>query len=134
NTSRPVVMVDWHLAGVPNLKENYNIRRMKVREWWEPEMLSFSAMADIYLALAPSESMEGGAAADRYLRAKGEWRKLWHYLAYREIWIDPNNPSWSNGANEFAFCIRKDIGEKLQTYDWLAVTPKRTDIPVFVPY
>ena len=28
----------------------------------------------------------------QYRRAQIEWGKLWHYLAYREIWIDPMNP------------------------------------------
>src|SRR5699024_3714052 len=130
----PVVMVDWLAAGVPNLRENYHIRRMKVREWWEPELLNFSAMADIYLLLTPQESRDRGPMADRYSAALGEWRRLWHYLAYREIWIDPNNPEWSNGANEFALCIRRDIDERLMRYEWLAVTPKRPDVPIFTPY
>ncbi len=134
NTTRPVVMVDWQMAGVPNLRDNYSIRRMKVREWWEPEMLDISAMADLYLLLTPLESRDTGINADRYKLARQEWAKLWRYLAYREIWIDPANSGWSNGANEFAFCVRNDIDERLMTYEWLAVTPKRPDIPAFVPY
>ncbi len=134
NTTRPVVMVDWAMAGAPNLRQNYTIRRLKVREWWEPEMLNLSAMADIYLKLTPEETRIGGPMAERYRLALGEWRKLWHYMAYREIWIDESNSSWSNGTNEFALCIRKDIEERLMTYDWLAATPKRVDVPVFIPY
>jgi hypothetical protein len=122
------------MAGTPNLRENYNIRRLKVREWWEPEMLNLSAMADLYLKLTPEESRQGGPMAERYQLALGEWRKLWHYMAYREIWIDEDNPSWSNGANEFALCVRHDIAQRLMTYDWLAATPKRVDVPIYIPY
>jgi len=134
NTSRPLVMVDWQMAGTPNLQQNYHIRRMKVREWWEPEMLDFSTLADIFLVLTPSESRTNGPMADKYLLAKDEWRRLWHYMAYREIWIDPKNPGWSNGTNEFALCIRKDVEMHLMTYPWLAATPKRTDVPIFEPF
>lgn len=134
NTSRPLVMVDWMMAGVPNLRQNYTIRRMKVREWWEPKMLDLSSMADLYLAFTPEESYQRGPMAERYAASLIEWRKLWHYLAYREIWIDPENPGWSNGTNEFALCIRKDIDQRLMNYDWLGAVPKRTDVPVFQPY
>jgi uncharacterized protein (TIGR03663 family) len=133
-TTRPVVMVDWQMAGIPNLQENYTLRRMKVREWWEPPMLDLGAMADIYMVFTPQESRESGLAAARYETMWGEWRKLWHYMAYREIWIDPQNRNWSNGANEFCFAVRKDLAERLLTYPWLAATPKRADVPVFIPY
>lgn len=129
-TTRPVVMVDWHMAGVQNLQENYTLRRMKVREWWEPPMLDFGALTDVYMVFGPRESQRGGVNLVRYQAMKQEWRKLWHYLAYREIWIDPQRPDWSNGANEFCLAIRNDISEHLLTYPWLAATLKRLDVPV----
>ena len=132
-TSRPVVMVNWEVAGRPNLQENYVIRRMKVREWWEPELLDFSAMASA-LMLMPTETRLSGANREAYTTGVAEWRKLWHYLAYREIWIDPKNPSWSNGTNEFALCIRKDLRPTLLNYTWQNSITKRVDVPVFIPY
>lgn len=133
NTTRPLVMVDWHRVGVPNIVENYAIRRMKVREWWEPELLDFGKMADIYLKLTPLETRREGPMADRYRLAVDEWRKLWRYLAYREIWLDPANPTWTNGANEFALCIRRDVNLHLMSYQWLVAIPKRPDVPTFIP-
>ena len=133
NTSRPLVMVDWQMAGAPNLQQNYHIHRFKVREWWEPRMLGFSTLADIYLTFIPGESSQTGPMAVKLEASKNEWRRLWHYLAYREIWLDDANPAWSNGANEFALCIRKDLEERLGSYQWLSVTQKRTDVPVFRP-
>lgn len=129
-TTRPVVMVDWQMAGVPNLQENYTLRRMKVREWWEPPMLDLGALTDVYMVFGPRESQRGGVNLVRYQSMKAEWRKLWHYIAYREIWIDPQRREWSNGSNEFCFAVRKDIPEYLLTYPWLAATLKRLDVPV----
>lgn len=131
NTSRPIVMVDWVNAGNENLKANYDIQRMKVREWWEPPMLDLAAMSDVWRIFTPQESRADGLNATQYAKAKSEWRKLWRYLAYREIWLDPNNYSFSNGANEFAFAIRKDLLKQSATYDWLSQMPKLQDIPVF---
>jgi hypothetical protein len=130
-TTRPLVMVDWPSADNKNLNENYYVRRMKVREWWEPPLLDFSALLDIYRIFTPNESRRGGLNFARYQRSLAEWRKLWHYVAYREIWIDPLNPDWSNGANEFAFGIRKDLQDTYENYNWLGLLPKRRDIPQY---
>jgi uncharacterized protein (TIGR03663 family) len=133
-TTRPVVMVDWYQAGIPNLTKNYHIRRMKVREWWVPPMLDIAAMTDIWRVFTPQESRREGLNAIQYAKSLVEWRKLWHYLAYREIWIDPQNPDWSNGTNEFALCIRNDLSSTLESYQWLSATPKREDVKIFRPY
>lgn len=130
-TTRPLVMVDWTNADNNNLNQHYWIRRMKVREWWEPPLLSGGAMLDIYRVLTPLESRRTGVNAMMYERAVLEWRKLWHYIAYREIWIDPMNPDWSNGANEFALAIRKDLNKTYLGYNWLSNLPKRKDVPTF---
>ncbi|MGI8906532.1 MAG: flippase activity-associated protein Agl23 [Candidatus Sumerlaeaceae bacterium] len=130
-TTRPLVMVDWTNANNDNLTQNYWVRRMKVREWWEPPLLEVSALLDIYRVFTPHESREAGLNLMQHQRALLEWRKLWHYVAYREIWIDPMNPDWSNGANEFAMGIRKDLNETYLHYDWLSSIPKRRDIPIY---
>ena len=65
----------------------------------------------------------------RWLLAVAEWKKLWHYLVFRQIWIDPGNPDWSNGANEFALCLRKDLEERYLTIERQELLPKRPDIP-----
>lgn len=131
NTTRPIVMVDWHQAGNENLSQNYDIQRMKVREWWEPPMLDFGKLSDIWRVLTPRESQGAGLNGTQTAGARNEWRKLWRYLAYREIWLDPSNPTFTNGANEFALCIRKDLREQVMNYRWLSKTPKRQDIAVF---
>jgi uncharacterized protein (TIGR03663 family) len=130
-TTRPLVMVDWASADNNNLNQHYWIRRMKVREWWEPPLLSFSALLDIYRIFTPLESRRTGVNAIMYERSLMEWRKLWHYVAYREIWIDPMNSDWSNGVNEFALGVRKDLNKTYETFNWLGNLPKRRDVPQF---
>lgn len=130
-TSRPVVMVNWEAANVPNLTENYDIQRLKVREWWEPPLLDFPAMLDIFRVFTPRESRRSGDGMMRWNASLLEWQKLWHYIAYREIWLDRDDPWFSNGANEFALCIRKDLRETLTNYETLVLMPKRPEIPVF---
>lgn len=135
NTTRPIVMVDWHHAATPNIVENYTIRRMKVREWWEPARLDLRAMADLPMIFTQKEARQANfALTQRYQAMKTEWRKLWRYIAYREIWIDPANPGWSNGANEFCFAVRNDIAEQLMSYQWLSATPKRVDVTPYQPH
>lgn len=129
-TSRPLVIVDWGTAvATPNLRDNYVCQRLKVREWWEPPMLDFGALADLFRVFTPEESRRDGMNALRWLRAKAEWRKLVRYVLFREIWIDPENPDWSNGANEFALCIRKGLDQEYLDPTRLDMMPKRPDIP-----
>ncbi len=131
-TSRPVVLVNWEDAGHPNLTQNYVIQRLKVREWWEPPLLDFGAMANIYRVFTTRESRRAGAPNGEALDASLlEWKKLWHYMAYRSIFLDQRDPVFSNNANEFAFCVRKDIDETYLRREWLMVLPKRPEIPVY---
>jgi hypothetical protein len=130
-TSRPVVLVNWDSSYVSNLRQNYNIQRLKVREWWEPPLLDLTKMLEVYRGLTPRESRRNSENAFEYNLALFEWKKLWHYLAYREIWLDTNDTGYSNGANEFAFCVRKDLAEKYLNRDWLATMPARRDVPVY---
>ena len=131
-TTRPLVMVDWSEARNENLNRNYYLRRMKVREWWVPPMLDIGAMTGIWRVLTPTESRtDANDAHIQYAKCILEWQKLWHYLAYREIWIDPFNPDWSNGANEFVFGIRKDLSSTYLNSNWLGLLPKRRDITIF---
>ena len=131
-TSRPVVLVDWEWSDVPNLKDNYVIQRMKVREWWEPPMLDVPLMLNIFRTLTPAESRKPGSE-NRQLAdsAALEWKKLWHYLAYRHIFLDQRDPVFSNNANEFAFCIRRDLIPTYLRREWLSQMPKRPEIPVY---
>jgi uncharacterized protein (TIGR03663 family) len=131
-TSRPVVLVDWEWSDVPNLKDNYVIQRMKVREWWEPPLLDAGKMLNVFRLLTPAESRRPGTENRQIAdSAVLEWRKLWHYLAYRHIFLDLRDPVFSNNANEFAFCIRKDLFPTYLRREWLSQMPKRPDIPVF---
>lgn len=138
-TSRPVVLVNWDRSDARNLVENYHIRRLKVREWWEPPMLDLGAMFDIYRALTPLESRTVDAGSGqrmtvngiKYSAALAEWAKLWRYLAYRDIWLDPDDRLFSNSANEFALCVRKDLQEAYLQQGWLRLLPMRKDIPVY---
>lgn len=131
-TTRPVVLVNWEASGVPNLVQNYTIRRLKVREWWEPPMLNPLVLADIFRWLTPRESLRDSVHGMRFAAAVTEWKKLFHYLAYRQIWLDPDNVYWSNGVNEFAFCVRKDLGETFLSHAAQTRLPRfRTDIPVY---
>lgn len=130
-TKRPVVLVNWDASNVKNLMENYTFWRLKVREWWEPPLLNFGAMSDIWRILTPKESRHGNENATRCHAALSEWKKLWHYLAYREIWLDSSDSNYSNSGNEFAFLIRKDLAEKYQSRAALAGMPMRRDIPVY---
>lgn len=129
-TSRPVVLVDWERADAENLTNNYEIVRLKVREWWEPPLLDFRALSDIWRILTPRESRQNSENGLRLAAARREWRKLWRYLAYREIWLDPASPAYSNGANEFALCIRKDILAAIRSWSWHARMPMRRDVPI----
>jgi uncharacterized protein (TIGR03663 family) len=131
NTNRAVVLVNWEASNIPNLTQNYEIQRLKVREWWEPPLLDFPAMLDIFRILTPRESRRAGDGMMRWFRATEEWKKLWHYMAYRQIWLDREDPWFSNGANEFAFCVRKDLAESLYSYRTLQLMPKRPEIPVY---
>lgn len=130
-TSRPVVLVNWELSDVANLKSNYRIMRLKVREWWEPPLLDFSATCDIFRGLTPRESRRSGDNGSRFDIALTEWRKLWHYLAYRDIWLDTTDPNFSNGCNEFAFCIWKDLDDDYLQRDRLNEMAPQRDIPVY---
>lgn len=130
-TSRPVVLVNWEAAYPANLVQNYEIQRLKVREWWEPPLLDLAAMTDIWRLLTPLESRRSGENPTRLMAAQFEWRKLWRFLAYREIWLDPMNAAFSNGTNEFALCIRKDFLRQITTYEWHNRMPMRRDIPVY---
>jgi len=131
-TRRPVVLVNWEDSGVPNLVENYTIRRLKVREWWEPPMLNPLVLADILRWFTPRESLRDTFHGRRYEAAVIEWKKLLHYLAYRQIWLDPDKVWWSNGVNEFAFCVRRDLGETFLSHAAQSRLPRfRTDIPVY---
>lgn len=129
-TSRPVVIADWYTAlGSENLRANYVCQRLKVREWWEPPMLDWAALADVWRFLTTRESRRDGTNAVRWQRSVAEWKKLLHYLAYREIWIDPEQPDWSNGANEFALCVRRNLDEEFLDLGVLDRLPKRPDVP-----
>lgn len=131
-TSRPIVLVNWEQSFVPNLVENYTVMRLKVREWWEPPLLDFGAMAGAYRLLTPRESRRPGSLnAERLDACLLEWRKLWHYVAYREIWIATNDGGFSNSANEFALCVRKDLDEQYMNRNWLGAIPKRPDVRVY---
>lgn len=130
-TSRPVVLVNWDSSNVNNLKQNYNMERLKVREWWEPSLLNVGALFNIYRALTPQESRRSSENGYDFQTALFEWKKLWHYLAYRQIWLDPDDPGYSNGANEFALCVRKDLAQQYLERDWLGLMPPRRDVPVY---
>lgn len=131
-TSRPIVLVNWEQSNAANLRDNYEIRRLKIREWWEPPFLDLKAMAGAYRIFTPKESRRQGTENHEKLHISLlEWRKLWHYMAYREIFLDMNDPVFSNSANEFAFCVRKDISEQYLSRFWLNAIPMRRDIPVF---
>lgn len=135
-TSRPIVLVNWEtVPDIPGLADQYEVYRLKVREWWEPPLLDFGALADIWRVLTPRESrydpqQAGMTENGRLLQLSlQEWRKLWRYLAYREIWLDPDSPSFSNGANEFAFCVSKAFLNRIRDYLWLSAQPMRRDVP-----
>lgn len=133
-TSRPVVLVNWeNVEDTPVLQREYEVIRLKVREWWEPPLLDLGALCDVWRLLTPRESRRDTENGRRLEASLTEWRKLWRYLAYREIWLDPTMPSYSNGANEFAFCVSKRFLERIRTYSWHAVQPMRRDWPVFNP-
>jgi len=130
-TSRPVVLVNWEsVADYPELIANYEIMRFKVREWWEPPLLDFTALSDIWRLFTPIESRQDTENGRRLQASLAEWRKLWRYIAYREIWLDPTSPGYSNGANEFAFCVNKKFLSQIRDYLWLTVQPMRRDVPV----
>ena len=131
-TSRPVVLVNWDASFVPNLMENYTIRRLKVREWWEPPLLDFGAMAQAFRLLTPLESRKASSPnAVRLEKSLLEWRKLWHYIAYREIWVASGDGGFSNSNNDFAVSVRKDLDELYMNRQWLGSIPKRPDVPVY---
>ncbi|MCX7624873.1 MAG: TIGR03663 family protein, partial [Candidatus Sumerlaeaceae bacterium] len=118
-TSRPIVLVNWeNVADYPNLVSEYEVQRLKVREWWEPPLLNFGALCDIWRLLTPRESRRSTENGQRLAESIEEWRKLWRYLIFREIWLDPVMPAYSNGANEFAFCVSKKFLQQITTYSW----------------
>lgn len=138
-TTRPVVLVNWESSNIDNLEKNYTIERLKIREWWEPPLLNPVTMLDLYLAMTPLESRSSTSSdgtrrlnvnGNRYEAAVAEWRKLLRYLAYREIWLDINDPIFSNSANEFALCIRKDLQQQYRERPILGRLPMRRDIPL----
>jgi uncharacterized protein (TIGR03663 family) len=132
-TSRPVVLVNWEAVGdYPVLQTEYEIQRLKVREWWEPPLLDFGALADIWRVLTPRESRRNSENGQRLELSLNEWRKLWRYLIYREIWLAPTMPTYSNGANEFALCVNRKFLEQIRSYNWLAVQPMRRDVPLSI--
>jgi uncharacterized protein (TIGR03663 family) len=133
-TRRPIVICDWHgVLGNRNLTENYRIVRLKVREWWEPAMLDWRVLADIHLALTARESRQvegpGQALALRLQSSQREWIKLGRHLLFREIFLDPDNPEYSNTGNEFCLAIRKDL-EPGPRPEYIGEAPFRREIPV----
>ncbi|MCX7018788.1 MAG: TIGR03663 family protein [Candidatus Sumerlaeota bacterium] len=131
-TSRPIVLVNWEESLSPNLRQNYVIQRLKLREWWEAPMLDLTAMSGLWRVFTPIESRRPGSENEiLYDRALLEWKKLLHYLAYRQIWLDPLDPQFSNGANEMAFCVHKDLDKEFLNPEWLWLMPPRRDIPLY---
>ncbi|MGC8741407.1 MAG: flippase activity-associated protein Agl23 [Candidatus Sumerlaeaceae bacterium] len=133
-TSRPIVLINWeNVEDYPFLVPEYEMMRLKVREWWEPPLLDFAALCDVWRGLTPRESRGDTENGRRFRASLAEWRKLWRYLAYREIWLDPAMPTYSNGANEFALCVSRKFLEQIRNYSWLSVQPMRRDVPVSSP-
>jgi uncharacterized protein (TIGR03663 family) len=133
-TRRPVILCDWNdVVQHPFLGEQYRVVRLKVREWWEPPLLDWRVLADIHLALTARESRQvdgtGQSLALRLRSSQREWIKIFRYVVYREIFLDPANPDFSNSGNEFALAIRKDLdpGPRLE---YLLGTPFRREIPI----
>ena len=132
-TCRPVVIMDWYDAiGSENLRRCYYLRRLKVREWWEPPMLDIGKMAGIWRVCLPTARLDMNGQLE-LLKAQTEWGKLLHYLAYRQIWLDPNNKEYSNSANEFAFCTRRDLYERYMSPEAQQSRWLRRDIPTYPP-
>ncbi len=133
-TSRPVVLVNWEsVPDIPYLSTDYEMMRLKVREWWEPPLLDFTALTDVWRLLTPRESRRDSENGRRLRASLEEWRKLWRYLVHREIWLDPTMPGFSNGANEFAFCVSKKFLEDIRSHQWLTARPMRRDVRVSGP-
>ena len=88
-------------------------------------------MSDVWRMLTPLESRRGGDNLERYASSLVEWKKLWHYLAYRDIWLDPADPVFSNSGNEMALCIRKDLERDYLAREWLMLMPMRREIPTY---
>jgi uncharacterized protein (TIGR03663 family) len=133
-TRRPIVICDWDsVVTNKNLTENYRIMRLKVREWWEPPLLNFHVLADIHLALTARESRQptgqGQDLAMRLYAAQREWIKLGRHLLFREIFLDPKNPEFSNNGNQFCLAIRKDL-EPSPRPEYLGEAPFRREIPI----
>lgn len=134
NTSRPVVLVDWFSPATERLGAEYDLRRLKLREFWEPPALRANRLADILLGLTPRDSRGAGSEnGARLSRARQEWARLLHYVAYRTIWVDLANPAASNGANEMALAIRRDIPRQMMTYGALNAAGMRRDLFHYVP-
>lgn len=130
-TSRPIVLVNWeNVADYPNLVNDYEVQRLKVREWWEPPLVNFGALCDLWRILTPVESRRQSENGRRLDESLQEWRKLWRYLIYREIWLDSVMPAYSNGANEFALCVSRKFLQQIRSYSWQAVQPMRRDVPI----
>lgn len=133
-TRRPIVICNWDdVVTNKNLTDNYRVVRLKVREWWEPAMLNWQVMADIHLALTARESRRPDATGQdlalRLQAAQREWIKLGRHLLFREIFLDPKNPDFSNSGNQFCLAIRKDL-EPSPSPEYINEAPFRREIPI----
>lgn len=112
-TTFPILVIDWDEASrTPNVKENYDCTRYKVRTWWQPKFLDVGRMLAIWKAIIPKHRIEGSTAAQNMDDSRDEWKKLINYLLYRKHFEHYAAPYPSMSSVDFAFCVRKGIIEQ----------------------
>jgi len=112
-TTHPILVINWDEASrTPNVKENYNCTRYKVRTWWQPKFMDVGRMLAIWKIIIPKHRVEGSTGAQDIRDSKDEWNKLINYLLYRKHFEHYAAPYPSMSSVDFAFCVRKGIIEQ----------------------
>lgn len=94
----------------PVLAETYHIHRGRVRTFWTPDPLSVHALADAWLLAVPGQYRNPGSAeASRVEASRAEWRRLWRYLWFREVFDGAGRQYPSLSTTYYLFCVRKDL-------------------------
>ncbi|MDD4278958.1 MAG: glycosyltransferase family 39 protein [Candidatus Sumerlaeales bacterium] len=132
-TTRPVVIADWYQASTnTNIMQNYVASRLKIREWWEPPMLDIKRLCGIWRYALPTARLDTPSMI-ALTKSQIEWGKLFHYILWREIWLDTKDKEFSNSGNEFAFCTRRDIYDRYLSVRALRSREIRRELPTYPP-
>ena len=120
----PICFVDWDKvdpSGPPekrnkHILENYHFTLIKMCNWWQAPIPDFGLMLKIWKTFIPEDKKSPKVKTDLN-NARLEWKKIFNYILYRES-FDPLNSQWPTVSHrDCAFCIRKDIFERINLPD-----------------